>query len=387
MAPTRTYHDRRAVSERIERFIRDVDPPTPYLVIDHEVVVDQYLRLEAALPPARIFYAVKANPEPEILRVLAREGSCFDVASVGEIDACLAAGATVDRLSYGNTVKRARDIAYAHSLGIRRFTVDAIDEVHKVLANAPGAEVVVRLFHDGGGADWPLSRKFGCEPHEAVKLLAEATFAGASRTGISFHVGSQQRSPQAWDQAIAATAEVFAEARELGASPDIVNLGGGFPAHYVDQVPAIAVYGAAIMGSLQRHFGDALPEIMAEPGRYMVADAGLLRTEVVLVSDRSLSEKRWVYLDCGKFGGLAETMDEAIRYRLRTAHDGGPTCPVVLAGPTCDSADVLYEKADYELPVALRDGDRLDILSTGAYTTTYSAVGFNGFPPLRAHVI
>ena len=124
---------------------------------------------------------------------------------------------------------------------------------------------------------------------------------------------------------------------------------------------------------------------MIEPGRYLVADAGVLRSEVVLVSRRSIEDQeRWVYLDCGKFHGLAETMDEAIRYRLRTAYDGtgAATGPVAIAGPTCDSADVLYEKSAYELPLALAEGDMVDILSAGAYTTTYSSIGFNGFPPL-----
>ena len=129
-------------------------------------------------------------------------------------------------------------------------------------------------------------------------------------------------------------------------------------------------------------------EIMVEPGRYLVADAGVLRTEVVLVSRRSpLDTERWVYLDCGKFHGLAETMEEAIRYRLRTIHDGGPTGAVAIAGPTCDSADVLYEKSAYELPLALAEGDMVDILSAGAYTTTYSSVGFNGFPALQEHFV
>lgn len=387
MAPTRTVHDR-GPTARIEAFLRDVQPPTPFVVVDLDVVAEQYHRLRCALPMAGVFYAVKANPDPEVLRLLAALGSSFDVASRGEIDLVLSLGVGPERISYGNTVKRARDIAHAHAVGIRRFTVDAAEELHKVLSQAPGAEVVVRLFHTGAGADWPLSRKFGCEPAEAVDLLVEATRQGASRTGISFHVGSQQRSPEGWDDALAATAQVFAEARARGAQPDIVNLGGGFPGHYVDHVPAIASYGIAISASLRRWFGEQRIEVMAEPGRYLVADAGLLRTEVVLVSNRSVGDgKRWVYLDCGKFGGLAETMDEAIRYRLRTSHEGSATGPVVLAGPTCDSADVLYEKADYELPLALAAGDTVDVLSAGAYTTSYAAVGFNGFPPLAAYTI
>ena len=156
-------------------------------------------------------------------------------------------------------------------------------------------------------------------------------------------------------------------------------------------MPAIGAYGDAIDLAIRTHLadthGDTLPRVLAEPGRYLVADAGVLETEVVLVARKhEFDAKRWVYLDCGKFGGLAETMDEAIRYRLLTSRcgDGTATGPVVIAGPTCDSADVLYEKSDYELPLSLGEGDRVVFLSTGAYTTTYAAVGFNGFEPLRS---
>ncbi len=128
--------------------------------------------------------------------------------------------------------------------------------------------------------------------------------------------------------------------------------------------------------------------MIAEPGRYLVADAGVMQTEVVLVARKAAyDEQRWVYLDVGMFGGLAETMGEAIRYRLRTPHDGGSTGPVVLAGPTCDSADILYQHYSYQLPLALEPGDRVDVLSAGAYTTTYSTVGFNGFAPLAAYYL
>jgi ornithine decarboxylase len=167
-------------------------------------------------------------------------------------------------------------------------------------------------------------------------------------------------------------------AEDRGAPIAFLNLGGGFPGRYAERVPTVQTYGDAIMRSVHRWFGPEPPALMAEPGRYLVADAGILRTEVVLVSRRGIDDRRWVYVDCGKFNGLAETMDEAIRYRLRTVHDGKPKGPIVLAGPTCDSADVLYEKTDYELPLALEEGDTVDILSAGAYTTTYASDRFNG---------
>jgi ornithine decarboxylase len=377
----------RVLPDRLEHFLSSTTLPTPFLVVDSAVVLERYERLAAALPGVHVYYAVKANPHPGVLDALHAAGSRFDVASTGEIDLCTERGIAPRHLSFGNTVKTPRAIAAAHALGVQRYTVDSHEELVKVLEHAPGAEICVRLFHDCGGADWPLSRKFGCSPADALSLVVAAHCGGASRTGCSFHVGSQQRSVDAWDAPLAQVAEVFAAARAQGARPDIVNLGGGFPGVYLDAMPAPETYGAAIMAALRRHFGRSLPELMVEPGRYLVADAGVLRTEVVLVSRREVDHRRWVYLDCGKFGGLAETMDESIRYRIRTPHDGGPDDVVVLAGPSCDSADVLYDKTGYRLPLALRSGDHVEILSTGAYTTTYSSVGFNGFPPLTTVVI
>jgi len=377
------------LSAKVELFLRDQQPPTPFVVIDLDLVEERYHQLAEAIPSAVTYYAVKANPAKPILERLAMLGSSFDVASPGEIDMCLAVGIDPDRISYGNTIKKRRDVAYAASVGVTKYTVDSIEELEKVAAEAPGSSVCVRLRHDCGGADWPLSRKFGCEAPDVVRLLVAATQYGM-RCGVSFHVGSQQRDLDAWDITLERVAWVFEQARAQGANPTFLNLGGGYPGTYREAAPAIAAYGSAVNEALAKWFPIGLDEIMVEPGRYMVADAGMMRTEVVLVSRRSPEDfERWVYLDCGKFHGLAETMDEAIRYRIRTAYDGQdlPTGAVALAGPTCDSADVLYEKNAYELPLALTEGDYVDILSTGAYTTTYSSVGFNGFPPLRDYYV
>ena len=379
--------DRDRDTTKLDAFLRETTASTPFVVVDVDHVELRYRQLVESLPTARVHYAVKANPGRPIIERLVGLGSSFDVASPAEIDICLAAGAEPSAISYGNTIKKRRDIAYAASCGIDLFSLDADEELDKILDIAPHAEVCVRLRHECGGADWPLSRKFGSEEHEVVGLLVRAHEAGL-RAGVSFHVGSQQRDVAAWDEALAVAARISRRAADRGAEVAMLNLGGGFPGSYVERSPAISTYGAAIAASLRRWFPAGAPALMIEPGRYLVADAGVLRTEVVLVSRRSpLDTARWVYVDCGKFHGLAETMDEAIRYRLRTAHDGGATAPVVLAGPTCDSTDVLYEKSDYELPLALAEGDMIDILSTGAYTTTYSSVGFNGFAPLAEHFI
>ncbi len=358
----------------------------PCLVVDLDVVRENYLTFAKALPDTRVFYAVKANPAPEVLSLLAGLGSCFDAASVPEIELVLAAGATADRISYGNTIKKERDIACAYELGVRLFAVDCQAEVEKIARAAPGVRVFCRILSDCAGAEWPLSRKFGCEPAMAVDVLEAAHRLGLEPYGISFHVGSQQRNPQAWDRALASAAAVFRDCGERGMTLSMVNLGGGFPTRYLKNVPTVKTYGAAIFRALRRHFGNRIPETIIEPGRGMVGNAGAIEAEVVLVSKKSENDDvRWVYLDIGKFGGLAETMDESIRYPIRAPRGrrDGEVGPCVLAGPTCDSADVMYEREPYLLPVSLEIGDKLLIEGTGAYTATYAAVAFNGFAPLK----
>jgi ornithine decarboxylase len=376
------------VTQRILEFLRRRTDDGPCLVIDLEVVRDNYQAFAKALPDTRVFYAVKANPDPQILQLLAELGSSFDAASVAEIEMVLAAGAVADRISYGNTIKKERDIARAFALGVRLFAVDCEAEVEKIARAAPGAKVFCRILCDGNGAEWPLSRKFGCVPAMAPRVLEHAHKLGLVAHGLSFHVGSQQNNVKAWDKALKSAAAVFKDMAERGITLTMVNLGGGFPARYVKEVPTVKLYGNAIFRALRKHFGNRIPETIIEPGRGLVGDAGVIEAEVVLISKKSDEDNvRWVYLDIGKFGGLAETMDEAIRYPIRTTRDADEMAPCVIAGPTCDSVDVLYEKVPYLLPVSLEIGDKVLIEATGAYTTTYSSVAFNGFPPLKSYAI
>jgi ornithine decarboxylase len=382
------------MTERIREFLRTRREDGPVLVVDLEVVRDNYAKFARALPDTRVFYAVKANPEPAVLKLLAELGSCFDTASVVEIQLALDAGATPDRISFGNTIKKERDIARALELGVRLLAVDCEAEVEKIaraaaLSGAEDVKVFCRILCDCVGAEWPLSRKFGCVPEMAVDVLEHAHRQGLEAYGVSFHVGSQQRNTESWDAALASASAIFRECAERGIHLSMVNLGGGFPAKYLKSIPAVEAYGESIFRALSKHFGNRLPETIIEPGRGMVGNAGVIESEVVLISKKSRDddEVRWVYLDIGKFGGLAETMDESIRYPILTEHDHDRKVPCVLAGPTCDSADVLYEREPYWLPFSLEIGDKVLIGGTGAYTTTYSAVAFNGFPPLRTHVI
>lgn len=375
-------------TQRIIDFLNTRRPDGPCMVLDLDIVRENYLGFEKALPQSRIFYAVKANPAPEILHILASMGSSFDTASVAEVEMALNAGATPDRISYGNTIKKERDIKRAYEYGVRLYAVDSVEEVEKVARAAPGSRVFCRILTDGAGAEWPLSRKFGCVPAMAGDVLRVAHQLGLHAYGVSFHVGSQQTDLTSWDRALEEAKTVFDDLASDGIYPSMVNMGGGFPTRYLKDVPTAQAYGEAIFESLSKHFGNRLPETIIEPGRGMVGNAGVIKAEVVLISRKADNDNvRWVYLDIGKFGGLAETMDEAIRYQIVTSHDGGETEPSVLAGPTCDSADVMYEKTPYPLPVSLTIGDEVLIEGTGAYTTTYSAVAFNGFEPLRAYII
>jgi ornithine decarboxylase len=376
------------MTARIREFLKYRIADGPCLVVDLDVVRDNFVAFAKVLPDTKVFYAVKANPAPEILKMLSALGSCFDVASVTETEAVLAAGATPDRISYGNTIKKESEIASAAKLGVSLFAVDCEAEVEKIARVAPGARVVCRIHCDGTGAEWPLSRKFGCEPDYAADILEHAHKLGLNPHGISFHVGSQQHNVEAWDRALASAAAIFRTCAERGIMLSMVNLGGGFPAKYVRKTPKLESYGKAIFRALRKHFGNSIPETIVEPGRGLVANAGLIEAEVVLIAKRSPEDElRWVYLDIGKFHGLAETIDESIRYPIRTTKDRDEMAPCVVAGPTCDSVDVLYQKTPYPLPVSLAIGDKVLIEAAGAYTATYSSVGFNGYPPLRQYVI
>src|SRR5690242_786218 len=376
------------VSERIACFLAEQTPETPCLVVDLEVIAAAYQALRRYLPLAQISYAVKANPSADIVAMLNRKGASFDVASRGEIGLCMVNGVAPERLSFGNTIKKEKDIAYAYQAGVRLFAFDSAHELEKLAGAAPGARVFCRILVACDGAEWPLSRKFGCAPEMAIELLRRARDAGLDPYGISFHVGSQQTGLGQWNGAVGTAARMFSALAEADINLRMVNIGGGFPARYSGEVPGVERYARAVMAAITRHFGNDLPEVIIEPGRSLVGDAGIIQSEVVLISEKGGGdERRWVYLDVGKFNGLAETMDESIKYRIVTPDRGGSTGPVILAGPTCDSADILYERTEYRLPLTLEVGDKIEILSTGAYTASYASVSFNGFAPIRTYCI
>ena len=363
---------------------------TPFLVVDLSRIKTKFEEMVELFPKAKIHYAMKASPAVEVIELLAGLGSNFDCASIYELDRVLSVGVEPERISYGNTIKKAAHVKYAYDKGIRLYATDSKADLQNIAEQAPGSKIFVRILVQGSEtAEWPLSRKFGCHPDMAIDLLVQAKQLGLEPYGISFHVGSQQKDVAAWDDALAKVKYMSDWMKyEEGIKLKMINLGGGFPTNYISEVNPIKVYADEINRYLAEDYADEedMPEIILEPGRSLVGGSGVLVSEVVLISRKSRTDlTRWVYTDVGLFQGLIETLGEAIKYpvytpKMETSTDAGT---VVLAGPTCDSTDIMYEETNYKLPQELEIGDRIYWLTTGAYTNSYSSVEFNGFPPLE----
>ncbi len=376
--------------KRFINFSKDLE--TPCVVINLKTIKKNYLKLRENFPYADIYYAIKANPHDKIISMLYEMGSNFDIASRYELDKVLALGVTPDKLSYGNTIKKAKDIAYFYEKGVRMFATDSKDDLKNISQYAPGSRIYVRiLVENTTSADWPLSRKFGCHPDMAYDLCIQARDSGLIPYGISFHVGSQQRDIGQWNDALAKTKYLMDSLdEEEDIKLEMINMGGGFPASYVTPANDLADYASEITRYLEDDFGDDRPRVILEPGRSLVGDSGILTTEVVMISRKNNTALfRWVYLDTGLFNGLIETLNESLKYPIVTDKDD--ECKkrgdVVLAGPTCDSMDIMYEDYKYSLPINLKPGDRVYFLTTGAYTSSYASVEFNGFPPIKTYIM
>ncbi|MDD3919342.1 MAG: type III PLP-dependent enzyme [Candidatus Pacebacteria bacterium] len=373
--------------KEIKKFSKD--KKTPFLIINKKKVEKNYEELQKNLPYAKIYYAVKANPEDEVIKILDKKGSNFDIATIFEMEQLLRLGISTDRMSFGNTIKKEEDIAYAYKKGIRLFATDSESDLNKIARQAPEAKVFFRLLCDGSGADWPLSRKFGAYPDMIFRLALRAKKLNLIPYGLSFHVGSQQRDIGQWDNAISQCKYLFDSLADADINLKLINIGGGFPSNYLEPTQDISVYAKEVTRFLKEDFGDNFPEIIIEPGRSLVGDSGTLVSEIVMISSKSTTTGYdWVYVDVGKFGGLIETIGESIKYPIIS--EGATkdnTKEVILAGPTCDSMDILYENYRYKLNKDIKEGDRLYFLTTGAYTASYSSIYFNGIPPLKVYVI
>lgn len=354
---------------------------SPIYIVSRSRIIENYRRLDRLLPAVHLFYAVKANPQPEILRLLCGAGADFDVASRGEILAAVAAGANPrENLIFADTVKDPKQIAYANSIGLDDFTFDNASEIRQIARHAPGTHVLVRLRVSNRGSLAHLSEKFGAPPGEAVDLLELARESGLAPRGVSFHVGSQCLDPGRYAEALELARGVFDRAAQRGIDLEMIDIGGGLPVSFDPEPIDLEPFCRRIVESYTRLFGSRVA-LVAEPGRAIVGDAAILVTRVISESVRD--GRPWLYFDDGTYGSFLETLLYGVRYPLRT-NTRGAVLPYVLAGPTCDSIDVFSRGAGGGIePVALPEMHVDDLLiagTMGAYTFS-EATRFNGFEP------
>lgn len=358
-----------------------VEHPAPFLAIDLGTVRERYWSLLSRVQRLEVFYAVKCNPTIEVLAMLASLGCGFEVASMGELEVLQTLGVDPAAVLYSNTVKPPSHIEAAAAAGLWRFAADAEGELRKIAAVAPGSSVYVRVRVDDSQSTFPLSRKFGAEPDTAVELLLRAAELGLQPYGVTFHVGSQCVTTSAWRQAIGAVGRIMAKLAERGVVLEMLDLGGGLPARYLDPVPGLEQVAGAVNTAV-RELLPYRPELLAaEPGRFLVAESAVMATTVLGREVRAGED--WLYLDVGAYNGMMETTQTAGRWRypLRTSpgrHDAAPLVPFTVTGPSCDSSDTMF--VGEPLPSTLGVDDRLYIGSAGAYTLSYAS-SFNGFPP------
>jgi ornithine decarboxylase len=363
------------------RALADIDAPTPYLLCDLDTVAERYNRFTTTMQGVNCFYAMKCNSTPEVLRTLASLGAGFEVASVGELRMLQDIGVDPADVLYSNPIKPPAHIAAAHKAGLWRFAFDSEGELHKLAQYAPGSAVYIRLRVDDSTSIFPLSRKFGAEAHEARALLLLARSLGLRPYGVTFHVGSQCGTTSAWRQAIASAGRLMTRLAEDGLTLEMLNLGGGFPARYVERVPSLRQIADAIYPALDELLPYRPAVLAAEPGRHLVAESGVLVASVLGREVRA--GENWVYLDVGSYNGMMETQQTVNQWRFplwssRLDHAVVPHLPFTVTGPTCDSSDTMFYGV--ALPSTIDVGDRLYIGSAGAYTLSYASA-FNGFPP------
>ncbi|MBM4462841.1 MAG: type III PLP-dependent enzyme [Chloroflexi bacterium] len=362
----------KAVGEILER------EGTPALVMDKRAIRERYREFCREFSKARIYYALKANPHPGLVELLHEIGCQFEISSQGELELLLGMGISIRSIISSNPVKDPAFIRSAYASGIHVFAFDSFSEVEKLSKLALGSQVYVRLSVPNEGSEWPLSKKFGVEAEQAAGLLAEAQERGLKPQGIAFHVGSQCTRAATWAKAIQKSRAVWDMAASKGVELKALNIGGGFPIEYTRSVPSLAEIARVVEESLARAFPGGV-EVLVAPGRALVGDSGILGATVVAKAERE--GERWLYLDVGVFNGLMEAVG-GIRYSLRTSKRGRSK-KWVLAGPSCDSFDVICNEA--ELP-EVGIGDRVYFLSAGAYTTAYASQ-FDGFPIPKVYFI
>jgi ornithine decarboxylase len=353
---------------------------TPILVLDKSRLIAEYKRFRKLLPRVRLFYAIKANPHPDIIKTFRDLGSSFDVASEGEMKHVLAQGVSPNNIIFANTIKRPEALEFCRKQKINFVTFDNEPELYKIAKHAPGCRVLARLKVSNLGSIVELSLKFGADQEQIVHMLAKAKALGLRPEGISFHVGSQCTNIENYQRAFEIAGQLMREARSRNLPFKVVDIGGGFPIrHFESDTHTIETFARQMRRELDRIFPKDV-DIIAEPGRALSGPAGTLITRVVGRAIRN--NKNYYYLDDGVYGDFSGQVFDHCNYEFHTLKRGQKFASI-LAGPTCDSFDTI--SLNEELP-ELDVGDIVYVPNIGAYSCA-SAVIFNGIPPAKVMVI
>jgi len=353
---------------------------SPLLVIDKSKLIEEYNRFRRLLPRVDLFYAVKANPHPDIIKTFRDLGGAFDVASEGEMRHTLAQGVNPKRIIFANTVKRPEALESAKKLGVDFVTFDSEPELYKIAKHHPGCRVLARLKVSNLGSIVELSLKFGADQEQIVPMLVKAKGLGLRPEGISFHVGSQCTNFVNYQRALEVSAQIMSEARDRGLPFKILDIGGGFPIkHFKSDTVSLESFSTQLRRELDRLFPKDV-RIIAEPGRALAGPAGTLICRVVGRSIRN--NKNYYYLDDGVYGDFSGIVFDHCKYEFRTLVKTQKYASI-LAGPTCDSFDTISLNEDLpELDV----GGIVYVPNIGAYSCA-SALTFNGIPPAKVIVV
>ena len=351
---------------------------SPLMLIKRSVLEKQYERFRKCLPEVTPYYAIKANPNPAIIKTFVKLGASFDVASAAEMKLVLRLGASPSKIIFANTIKSAEDIQAARRRRVRLMTFDNEPELYKIAKQHPKARVLVRIKVANEGSQVELSLKFGADPDQAFFLLRKAKTLGLVPTGVSFHVGSQAKNVENYLQALEVSAKIFEEAEENGLPLKVLDIGGGFPIQHFDNESGINFERMACQIKKQmRGLFSRNVKFIAEPGRFLVGPAGILVTQVIGRTFRN--NKNYYYLNDGIYADFSGMVFDHCKYQFRTLRRG-PTYLSTLAGPTCDSFDTL--STNEEIP-ELYVGDVVYVKNIGAYSSASAVPNFNGFPPAK----
>lgn len=356
---------------------------TPFLYMDLARIDKAYDTFMSVLPDVGIHYAMKCNPDRRILGRIYQRGGSFEIASYAELKELLTIGVPAHEVIFSNPVKIPSDIAAAYSTGVMRFGFDSLAELRKLAEYAPGAKVFVRLKTKSADSQVPSEGKFGIDIGHAFELMKRAQQIGLRPYGISFHVGSQMLHPEAWEEPIQQSAALMKKLKSVGITVEMLDMGGGFPAHYSERIPTIAAFAKVVNDAVKAYLPYAV-RLIIEPGRALVGDAGVMVATVIGVAERA--GRMWAHLDVGAFNGMMESLESQneLLFPVTDSKNSAEKGIFNLTGPSCDSQDTIM--FDIELSRDITVGDRIFIHTAGAYTTSYAS-RFNGFRIPRVYCI